>query len=269
MDKVIGFIGGGNMGGAIIGGILKAQLVPADHIIASDVNERGLNVLKETYGIQTTTHNLEVSKKVDILFLAVKPNIYPVVINEIKEHIKEGVIIVLIAAGQSISMVEDLFEREVKIVRSMPNTPALVGEAMSALCHNKLVSADEVEEIKAIFNSFGQAEVVNEYLMDVITGVSGSSPAYIYMIIEAMSDAAVLGGMPRDLAYKFAAQSVLGSAKMVLETGSHPGVLKDMVTSPGGTTIEAVAELENKGMRSAIISAIGKCIEKSKALSKK
>lgn len=268
MNKTIGFIGGGNMGGAIIGGILKANLVTANNIIAADINEAGLNNLKERYNINVTTNNLEVAKNADIIFLAVKPNIYKVVIDQIKDTIKESAVIVTIAAGQTISAMEELFEKPVKIVRSMPNTPALVGEGMSALCPNTLVTTEEIEEIKQIFNSFGKSEIVAEYLMDVVTGVSGSSPAYIYMVIEAMADAAVLGGLSRDLAYKFAAQSVLGSAKMVLDTGLHPGVLKDMVTSPGGTTIEAVAELENRGMRSAIISAINKCVDKSKELSK-
>ncbi|EEL87777.1 Pyrroline-5-carboxylate reductase [Bacillus cereus AH1272] len=162
---------------------------------------------------------------------------------------------------------EDAFGRKLKIVRVMPNTPALVGEGMSALCHNALVTEKDLEDILNIFNSFGQTEIVNEKLMDVVTSVSGSSPAYVYMFIEAMADAAVLNGMPRDQAYKFAAQAVLGSAKMVLETGIHPGALKDMVCSPGGTTIEAVATLEEKGLRTAIISAMNRCTQKSVELS--
>ncbi|EEM05422.1 Pyrroline-5-carboxylate reductase [Bacillus pseudomycoides] len=150
----------------------------------------------------------------------------------------------------------------------MPNTPALVGEGMSALCANKMVTEKDLEDILTIFNSFGQTEIVHERLMDVVTSVSGSSPAYVYMFIEAMADAAVLDGMPRTQAYKFAAQAVLGSAKMVLETGIHPGALKDMVCSPGGTTIEAVATLEEKGLRTAIISAMKRCTQKSIEISK-
>lgn len=150
----------------------------------------------------------------------------------------------------------------------MPNTPALVGEGMSALCPNEMVTKRDLEDVLNIFNSFGQTEIVSEKLMDVVTSVSGSSPAYVYMIIEAMADAAVLDGMPRNQAYKFAAQAVLGSAKMVLETGMHPGALKDMVCSPGGTTIEAVATLEEKGLRTAIISAMQRCTQKSVELSR-
>lgn len=268
MNKVIGFIGSGNMGGAIIGGMTSSGLVPAHQIIASDINVIGLEALNRQYNIQITTDNLEVARQADMIFLAVKPNIYPLVINEIKGYVKEDVVIVVIAAGQSIKAIEDLFQRNIKVVRAMPNTPALVAEGMSAICSNKLVTEEEMKEVMAIFSSFGKAEQVGEYLMDVVTGVSGSSPAYVYMFIEAMADAAVLGGMPRQQAYKFAAQAVLGSAKMVLETGEHPGVLKDMVTSPGGTTIEAVAELEKQGMRNAVISAVSACISKSKAMSK-
>ena len=150
----------------------------------------------------------------------------------------------------------------------MPNTPAMVGEAMSALCPNENVTDDEVCVVKEIFESFGVAEVVSEALIDAVIGISGSSPAYVYMFIEAMADAAVIGGMPRAKAYTFAAQAVLGSAKMVLETGIHPGQLKDMVCSPGGTTIEAVAELERQGMRSAVIEAVKVCMDKSRKMSK-
>ncbi len=268
MDKIIGFIGAGNMGGAIIGGIVRSSLVPATSILASDKGMEGLNKLKDSYGINVTTDNIKVASESDILFLSVKPNIYGLVIEEIKNHIKSEAVIVTIAAGQSIEAVKRLFGRAVKLVRTMPNTPALVGEGMSALCPNSLVSNEELMEVQQIFNSFGKAEVVGEYLMDAVIGVSGSSPAYVFMFIEAMADAAVRGGMPRAQAYKFAAQSVLGAAKMVLETGRHPGELKDMVTSPAGTTIEAVAELEKRGMRSAVISAIEVCIERSKNMSK-
>ncbi len=161
-----------------------------------------------------------------------------------------------------------MFGKRIKIVRVMPNTPALVGEGMAAICPNDLVSKEETEEVISIFESFGKAEIVEEKLMDSVTAVSGSSPAYVYMFIEAMADAAVLEGMPRDKAYKFAAQAVLGSAKMVLETGMHPGALKDMVCSPGGTTIKAVATLEKHGFRNAIIEAMRDCAIKSKEMSK-
>lgn len=268
MKKVIGFIGGGNMGGAIIGGIIKSNIAKKEDVLVADLNEQGLKNLEDNYGVKTTTNNKEVAKKAGILFLSVKPNVYQTVIKEIKNEVKDEVIIVVIAAGKSIEEVRNMFEREIKIVRVMPNTPALVGEGMAAISPNSLVTEKETEEIKAIFDSFGKSEIVGEYLMDAVTGVSGSSPAFVYMFIEAMADSAVLNGMPRNQAYKFAAQTVLGSAKMVLETGKHPGELKDMVTSPGGTTIEGVTKLEELGMRNAVIQAQNACIEKSKKMSK-
>lgn len=263
MNKTIGFIGCGNMGTAMIGGIIKANIVTSDKITVADLNEKNLKETKLRYGINITTDNREVAKNTDILILSVKPNLYPIVINEIKDHIKEQAIIVTIAAGKDIRSTEDMFGRKVKVVRVMPNTPALVGEGMSAICANEVVTKEEIGEVATIFESFGKAEMVSEKLMDVVTAVSGSSPAYAYMFIEAMADAAVLDGMPRNQAYKFAAQAVLGASKMVLETGIHPGALKDMVCSPGGTTIEAVATLEEKGLRTAVIAAMRNCTKKS------
>lgn len=267
-QKIIGFIGGGNMGSAIIGGLISSGLSDKEHIIAADKTQAAVNRLKETFGIQTSTENIEVSSLADILFLAVKPNMFSTVIPEIRHHLKEGSIIVSIAAGQSVEKIEDLFEHPIKLVRAMPNTPALVGASMSALCGNEYVSEEELHEVKQLFDSFGESEIISESLMDAVVGVSGSSPAYVYMFIEAMADAAVADGMPRSQAYKFAAQSVLGSAKMVLETGKHPGELKDMVCSPGGTTIEAVAVLEQMGLRTAVIEAQRACSQKSKDMSK-
>ena len=268
MNKIIGFIGNGNMGQAMIGGILKSNIVTPEKIIVSDLNEKGLKDAAKKYGVITTTDNKEVAKNADILILSVKPNLYPSVIEGIRETVKEDVIIVTIAAGKSIRSTEEAFGRKVKVVRVMPNTPALVGEGMSALSPSEAVAKEEVQELIKIFESFGEAELVGEKLMDAVTAVSGSAPAYVYMFIEAMADAAVLEGMPRNQAYKFAAQTVLGAGKMVLETGIHPGALKDMVCSPGGTTIEAVATLEEMGFRSAVITAMRNCAEKSKEMSK-
>ncbi|MCT4605776.1 MAG: pyrroline-5-carboxylate reductase [Marinisporobacter sp.] len=268
MSKIVGFIGSGNMGKAMMGGIIAGKVFSPEEIIVSDLNEKSLAAVEEEYGVQTTTDNNEVAKKADILILSVKPNLYPVVIEEIKDQVKTEGIVVTIAAGKAIEGTEEMFGKKRKIVRVMPNTPALVREGMSAVCANEMVTKEELKEIVDIFESFGKAEVVDEKLMDVVTAVSGSSPAYVYMFIEAMADAAVLDGMSREKAYKFAAQAVLGSAKMVLETGMHPGALKDMVCSPGGTTIEAVAVLEKKGLRDGVISAMRACTEKSIQLAK-
>ena len=269
IDKMIGFIGAGNMGSAMIDGICKSSQVTSSQIIASDYSSESLERLKNTYAIDTTPANETVAQRSDILFLAVKPNKLAEVIPPIAAHIKTGCIVVSIAAGQSIATLEGLFGKDIKLVRAMPNTPALVGEGMSALSPNKNVTDAELNEIIELFNCFGKAEVVPESLMDAVTGVSGSSPAYVYMFIEAMADAAVADGMPRAQAYKFAAQSVYGAAKMVLDTGKHPGELKDAVCSPGGTTIEAVAVLEEKGFRNAVISAQRACSDKSREMNQK
>lgn len=268
MNKTLGFIGSGNMGGAMIGGIIKAGLLPKESIYVSDINEASLAHMKESYGVNVTTDNAELAKACDIIVLSVKPFLYPIVIEGIKDDVKEDVIIVVIAAGQSSDAVKQLFGRDIKIVKTMPNTPALVGEGMAAISPAKNVSKEEIEEIVAIFNSFGKSEIVPEHLMDAVTAVSGSSPAYVYMFIEAMADAAVAEGMPRAQAYKFAAQSVLGSAQMVLETGKHPGELKDMVCSPGGTTIAAVAKLEETGFRASVMQGMKACADKSREMSK-
>ncbi len=268
MSKLLGFIGCGNMTQAMVGGIVNSQVFSPENIIVADLCEKKLKEVSEKYGIKTGTDNNEIAKSVDILVLAIKPDLYSLVIEEIKDKVKKDVIIVSIAAGKNIIGIETMFSKKIKLVRVMPNTPALVGEGMSAVCSNELVTKEELYEVINIFESFGKTEIVSEKLMDVVTSVSGSAPAYIYMFIEAMADAAVLDGMPRDKAYKFAAQTVLGSAKMVIETGMHPGELKDMVCSPGGTTIEAVAVLEKKGLRDAVISAMRECTKKSAELSK-
>lgn len=269
IDKIIGFIGAGNMGSAMIGGILNSSLATSSQMIASAHSPATLEKIKNRFSIETTFANETVAERSDILFLAVKPNKFSEVIPQISGHIKNSCLIVSIAAGQTIAAIEDTFGKEIKLVRAMPNTPALVGEAMSALCPNKNVTEEELKEITDIFGCFGKAEVVPESLIDAVVGVSGSSPAYVYLFIEAMADAAVADGMPRTQAYKFAAQSVYGAAKMVLETGEHPGVLKDAVCSPGGTTIEAVAELEKSGFRSAVLTAQRACAKKSKEMSSK
>lgn len=268
MDKKIGFIGSGNMGNAIIGGIVKSNLTDASNIYVFDLDSEKLEKIKEQLGVNIAESGKYIAKECDILFLAVKPNVFLKVLEDIKEDLNENIIIVSIAAGITIDQIEGVLSKERKIVRTMPNTPALVNEGMSCICGNKKVAKEEIEEIKSIFDSFGKTEIVPEYLIHSVIGVSGSSPAYVFMLIEAMADGAVIGGMPRDKAYKFAAQAVLGSAKMVLETGKHPGELKDMVCSPGGTTIEAVRTLEEKGFRSAIIEAMVDCMNKSKEMTK-
>lgn len=264
--KKIGFIGAGNMAGAIIGGIVKSNLVKSENVIASAKTMANLERLQQEYNINVTLDSKEVVKNSDIVFMAVKPNIFDGVLEGVADLIDDKKIVVSIAAGKSIEAIENIIGADKKIVRTMPNTPALVNEGMSALCPNKNIEDEELKIVKDIFDSFGKSEVVGEYLIDAVIGVSGSSPAYVFMFIEAMADAGVKLGIPRAKAYKLAEQSILGSAKLALETGKHPGELKDSVCSPGGTTIDAVLELERNGFRNAVISAVEKCAEKSKTM---
>ena len=217
------------------------------------------------FGINTTPSNCEVAKA-DIVFLAVKPQFYEPVIREIRDVITPTQLIVSIAPGKSIQTITDWFSKPVKLIRTMPNTPAMVGEGVTALCPADTVTQDELNQVIRLFEACGTAEVMPERLIDGVVAVSGSSPAYIFMIIEAMADGAVRDGIPRAQAYRLAAQSVLGSAKMVLETGRHPGELKDMVCSPAGTTIEAVAALERCGLRSAILEGMEACSRKTRGM---
>ena len=184
----------------------------------------------------------------------------------IKEEVRSEQIIITIAPGKTLAWLRDQFGKDVKLVRCMPNTPALVGEGMTAACPNELISDGDLDKVKGILESFSCVEIVPERLMDTVTAVSGSSPAFVFMFIEAMADSAVCCGMPRTQAYKFAAQAVLGSAKMVMETGKHPGELKDMVCSPAGTTIGGVRVLEQMGFRSAVFEAVKEAEEISRSL---
>ncbi|MDD3140727.1 MAG: pyrroline-5-carboxylate reductase [Lachnospiraceae bacterium] len=262
----LGFIGCGNMASAMMGGIIKNHIFQPEEIIGADVYAPSKEKVKHTLGIQIAETNKEIIEKAEVIVLSVKPQYYEAVITEIKDAIKPEQIIITIAPGKTLAWIGEKFGKDVKLVRTMPNTPAMVGEGMTAACHNEFVSEKELEYACHILRGFSKVEVVGENLMDVVVSISGSSPAYVFMFIEAMADAAVADGMPRAQAYKFAAQAVLGSAKMVLDTGMHPAELKDMVCSPGGTTIEAVRVLEAKGMRSAVFEAMKACVNKAKGL---
>lgn len=262
----LGFIGTGNMASAIMGGVIKNNIFSADEIIGSDLFAPGREKVKNQFGIHVTESNISVVEQAEVIILSIKPQFYAEVIAEIANYVKEHQIIITIAPGKTLAWLEEQFGKAVKIIRTMPNTPAMVGEGMTAAVANQYMTPDEINYVHNILSSFGKVEFVPEKLMDTVVSVSGSSPAYVYMMIEAMADAAVSGGMARNQAYQFAAQAVLGSAKMVLETGMHPGALKDMVCSPAGTTIEAVRTLEALGFRSSIIEAMKVCEEKSKMM---
>ena len=262
----IGFIGCGNMGSAMIGGILKKGVFAKEEIIVSNLTEEVSRRSREKLGVVTTMDNCEVVKNVRIVILAVKPQFYEEVIREVKAFLTPEHIVIGIAPGKTLGWLEEKCEQPLKVVRLMPNTPAQVGEGMTGVCINERVTEEDLQEVLTITNSFGRTEVVPERLMDAVGAVSGCSPAYVFMFIEAMADAAVAQGMPRKQAYQFAAQAVLGSAKMVLETGMHPGELKDMVCSPAGTTIEGVRTLEKQGFRSAVFEALQACSDKGKRM---
>lgn len=265
----IGFIGCGNMANAIMGGMIGSGLAAPEDIIGADPTGAGRERTGKAHGIRTTADNREAAASCDTLFLSVKPQYYMDVIEEIRDVVREDQLIISIGAGRSLPWLEEAFGKRVKLVRFMPNTPALVGRGMTAVCKNEAATEEEMAYAMDLCRGFGLAEAVPEALFDTVTAVSGSGPAYVFMFIEAMADAAVEGGMPRDKAYKFAAQTLLGSAAMVLETGKHPGELKDMVTSPAGTTIEAVRVLEEKGFRGAVFAGVRACRIRSEEMGKK
>lgn len=262
----IGFIGLGNMARAMIGGMLQKEIVQKEDIVGSAKSKETLEMIHNTYGIETRTRNVEVAKETDVLILAVKPQFFQTVIEEIREEVSADTLVVSIAAGKTLAWIGQAFCKELKLVRCMPNTPALVGAGCTGVCVNAHVSQEEADFCLRLMESFGKASLVPESLMDAVGAVSGSSPAYVFMFIEAMSDAAVAAGMPRVQAYEFAAQAVYGAAKLVLESGKHPGELKDMVCSPGGTTIQGVRVLEERGMRGAVMDALGAAVEQSRKL---
>ncbi|SFP84614.1 pyrroline-5-carboxylate reductase [Oscillibacter sp. PC13] len=268
MGKKIGFIGCGVMGKSIMGGIIGSGIAAPGDITASDVFIPGLEAAKAELGIHVTTDNKEVVKNSDVIFLVVKPYILKEAIASVKDCITPDKLFISIAAGQTLEILKGYFGEGVKTIRVMPNTPAQVTAGMTGVCHNELVTEEDMEYAMELLNAFGKAEQVPEHLLDAVTGISGSGPAYVFLFIEALADGGVLEGLPRDQAYTFAAQTVYGSAKMVLDTGKHPGVLKDAVCSPAGTTIAAVAALERNNFRNAVIEAVHACAERSREMGK-
>ena len=265
----IGFIGCGNMATAMLKGILKSGEVEASDMIASAKSDKTREKIEKELGIRKADTNAKVVDFADVVFLAVKPQFLEGVLDEIRDSVKAGQIFISIAPGKTLQWLGERLGENTKVIRTMPNTPAMVGEGMTALCVNELVTEEEIALAVKLCDTFGKTEVIPEHLMDAVVGVSGSSPAYVFMFLEAMADAGVAQGLPRKQAYTFAAQTLLGSAKMVLETGQHPGELKDAVCSPAGTTIEAVNTLEKKGFRSAVIEAVTAAAKKNHQLGKK
>ena len=269
MQKKIGFIGAGKMAQAIIGGMINSKIISPERLFASAKSIETVEKVQQKYHIEITTDNKQVAKQADILFLAIKPDLHLAIIEEIRDFVKKDAVIITIAAGIYLNDLEAGFKRKIKAIRSMPNTPSLIGEGMSAICKNEWVTEEDLRDAIQLFSCFGKVEVIEEKFMDSIPAISASSPAYVYLFIEALADGGVKSGLSREQAYKLASQAVLGAAKMVLETGKHPGELKDEVCTPGGATIAAIAELEKQGFRAAVLSAMESCEQKTKALGKK
>ena len=268
-NRKIGFIGAGKMGSALMQGIIKAGIVKPENLGASDVYEPFLNELKAKMGINVSTDNAVIARASDILILAVKPQTMGSVLENLKTYITADKLIISIAAGVPLATYENALPEGTRIVRVMPNIAATVSEAASGISPGKNATPEDLKIALEIFSAVGTAVQVPESLMDAVTGLSGSGPAFIFPVIEAMADGAVLEGMDRKSALTLAAQTVLGAAKMALETGLHPGELKDMVTSPAGTTIQGVHALEEAGIRAAFMNAVIRASERSKELGKK
>ncbi len=268
-NQTVAIIGAGNIGRALIGGMLGSHEVDPDRIRATRRNPSQLSALAEQFpGILTTTHNEEAVRGASVIVLAIKPQNAVEVIHEIRPHVPENALIISVLAGLTTEALQKAFEKPIPVVRSMPNTPMIVDEGATAIAAGSLATEDHMTIARQLFEGVGKVEVVPEYLMDAVTGLSGSGPAYVYMFIEALTDGGVKQGIPRPQAFRLAAQTVYGAAKLVLESGKHPAILRDEVTTPGGTAIAAVADLESHGLRTMLINAVATATARSKELSK-
>jgi pyrroline-5-carboxylate reductase len=262
----LAFIGGGNMAEAMLRGLLASRMVSPPDVVVSDVRQERLGELAATYGVSVQTKNAEAARGAAIVVLAVKPQMIHPVLQDLATVATEAQLLVSIVAGIPTASIEKQFPQPVRVVRVMPNTPALVLQGMSALARGQHATAEDGESARRLFDAVGRTVVVEERLLDAVTGLSGSGPAYVFLAIEALADGGVKAGLPRDVAQTLAAQTVAGAAAMVLETGKHPGALKDMVASPGGTTIAGLHALELGGVRAALISAVEAATRRSREL---
>ncbi|PYJ07609.1 MAG: pyrroline-5-carboxylate reductase [Verrucomicrobia bacterium] len=262
----VGFLGAGKMAMALAKGFVRAGLVTAKQIIATDPSASACAAFAKEVGAKTTAYNPDAAKFAEVLVLAVKPDQVSPALAEIRDHFTERHLLISIAAGVTLARLESGLGAAARLVRVMPNTPALVGASATAFALGKSALPEDAALAQRLFSAVGLAFQLKESHLDAVTGLSGSGPAYVYLFIEGLSDGGVAAGLPRDVATQLAAQTVLGGARMVLETGQHPGALKDMVTSPGGTTIEGLHELEKGKLRATLISAVRAATEKSKKL---
>ncbi len=269
MGKKIGFVGAGNMAEALMRGIISAGFAKKEDIIASEIIPERRDFISRTIGVQTTEDNTKVVKSSKIIVLAVKPNIVAPVLEELKPYLSSENLIISIAAGIKIGYIESRLNHGVRVIRVMPNHACLVGASASGYAPGKYAKEEDKETVQRILESVGRAFCLDEKLLDAVTGLSGSGPAFVYVMIEALADGGVMAGLPRDVSTVLAAQTVLGSAKTVLDTKKHPGELKDQVASPAGTTIEGLKVIEEAGVRGALIKAVYAAAKKSQELGEK
>ena len=265
-SQTIGFIGAGNMAEALIRGLVRGGHVPADRVSASGPRRERLDELAAAYKIKVSTDNREVARGAGLVVLSIKPQIMDKVLREIGEHLQPGTLVISIAAGVDTETIESAVAEGVRVVRAMPNTPALVGAGATAISAGHHASEADLATARAVFDAVGITVTLEESHLDAVTGLSGSGPAYIFLILEALSDAGVKVGLSRRNAQKLAAQTVMGSAKMLLETDEHVGRLKDMVTSPGGTAIAGLHTLEEGGLRTTLINAVETATKRAREL---
>lgn len=267
-DQTIAVIGAGNIGRALIGGLITGHEFEPSQLWATRRSRPALEALERDFpGIRTTPDNATAVQQATIVVLAVKPQVFREVIGDIRTSVKEDTLVMSVLAGITTDALQEALEKDVPVVRTMPNTPALVDEGASAISAGRFASDTHIAMAEHIFEAVGTVEIVPEYLMDAVTGLSGSGPAYVYMFIEALTDAGVKQGLPRPTSARLAAQTVYGAAKLVRDTGKHPAILRDEVTTPGGTAISAVAELESHGLRTMLINAVATATARSKELS--
>ncbi len=267
-ERTIAILGAGNMGTAFLKGIVNAKLTPAEKITACDVNVEKLEALQAQWGIKTTTSLTDAVRLAQIVLLCVKPQTLPKVLPIIRNHVNENQLIISIVAGMKIGFIQQQLGKDVPVARAMPNIAATVDEGAAAIAFADHATKQHQDMAMAIFEAVGEVVTVAEEHLDAVTGLSGSGPAYIYMVIEAMIDGGVKMGLPREIATTLAIQTVLGSAKLVKMSGLHPAILRDQVTTPGGTTINAIHELESHGLRSMLINAVATATRRSEELSR-
>jgi len=264
--RTVGFVGAGNMGEALIKGLVVANVVPAKSIYSADVRGERLTELAKQFGIQAAADNSDLVSRCDVVILAVKPQIMEPVLREIAPAVTRQKLLISIAAGVSTAKIRAMLNRDARLIRVMPNTPALVLEGVTAIAKGQHLEPGDLDTARQIFEAVGRVVILDEDLMDAVTGLSGSGPAYVAVVIESLADGGVRMGLDRITAMTLATQTVLGAAKLLLETGLHPGALKDMVSSPGGTSIAGIAALEEGGIRTTFIKAVERATERSREL---